>query len=181
MARRYSQIKRGAEYEVGLNNYIDYLRLAETRPTKRMQGGVRGARRQTIPAAVRPFGVDLGATALAAVRVGTESHQELGAAVTAGRLATEGATLATAQRIEGFRPARVSAFRGSGAAAYVQSKVTKLYYLKYTGDSFSLPFGATAGAEEEHAGGTAVKAAILSAFGAADVKRVSISPEKVPV
>ena len=180
MARRYSQIKRGAEYEVGLNNYIDYLRLAETRPTKRMQGGVRGARRQTIPAAVRPFGIDLDAN-LAAVRVGSESHQELGGAVTAARLVTTGAPLATAQRIEGFRPARAAAFRGSGAATYVQSKVTKLYYLKYAGDSFSLPFGATAGTEEEHAGGTAVKAAIIAAFGAADVKRVSITPEKVPV
>jgi len=63
----------------------------------------------------------------------------------------------------------------------VQSKVTKLYYLKYTGDSFSSPFGATSDAEEELAGGTAVKNAIITLFGAADIKRVSISPEKVPV
>lgn len=180
MARRYSQIKRGAEYEVGLNNYIDYLRTAETRPTKRMQGGVRGARRQTLPAALRPFGVDLGTAPYVAVRVGLDSSQELAAAVT-GRLFTSGANLAAATRIEGFRPAKASAFRGTGAATYVQSKVTKLHYLKYTGDTFNIPFGATAETEEEFAGGTAVKNAILTAFGAADIKRVSITPEKVPV
>lgn len=181
MARRYSQIKRGAEYDLALNNYVDYLRTADTRPTKRMQGGVRGARRQTIPAALRPFGVDLGTDTLIAVRVGLESSQTLGAAITTARLTTDAAAQATAQRVEGFRPAKVSAFRGSGAATYQRSKVTKLYYLKYEGDTFNLPFGALTGAEEEHAGGTIVKAAVLSAFGAADIKRISISPEKVPV
>jgi hypothetical protein len=180
MARRYSQIKRGAEYELALDNYITYLRATDTRPTKRIQGGTRGARRQTIPAALRPFGVDLGATPYISVRVGLDSSQELAGAVT-GRLFTSGANLAAATRIEKFRPAKASAFRGTGAAAYVQSKVTKLYYLKYTGDSFNIPFGATSDTEEEFAGGTAVKNAIITAFGAADIKRVSISPEKVPV
>jgi hypothetical protein len=41
----------------------------------------------------------------------------------------------------GFRPARVTAFRrGSGNPTYVQSKFTKLYYLKYPGSSHSCPF-----------------------------------------
>lgn len=180
MARRYSQIKRGAEYDAALDNYITYLRNIETRPSKRLQGGIRGARRTTLPAAVRPFGVELAAGTYASTRVGQESSQELAATV-ATRLFTSGANLAGAQRIEKFRPAKASAFRGTGAAAYVQSKVTKLYYLKYTGDSFGVPFGATSDAEEEFAGGTAVKNAIITLFGAADIKRVSISPERVPV
>jgi hypothetical protein len=180
MARRYSQIKRGAEYDAALNNYITYLRNIETRPSKRLQGGTRGARRQTLPAAVRPFGVDLGSTPYLSTRVGVDSSQELASAVS-GRLFTSGANLAAAQRIEKFRPAKASAFRGTGAATYVQSKVTKLYYLKYTGDSFNIPFGATSDTEEEFAGSTVVKNAILTAFGAADIKRVSISPERVPV
>lgn len=180
MARRYSQIKRGAEYEAALNNYVDYLKNIETRPTKRLQGGIRGARRQTLPAALRPFGADLAAGVYLSTRVGQESSQEIGQTVT-GRLFTQGANLAAATKMSGFRPAKATAFRGTGAAAYVQSKVTKLYYLKYTGDNFSVPFGATSDAEEELAGGTAVKNAILTLFGAADIKRVSISPEKVPV
>jgi hypothetical protein len=99
----------------------------------------------------------------------------------ANRLTLGDAAQATAQKIQGFRPARCSAFRGTGAAAYKQSRVTKLYYLDYTGDSFGFPFGALSGAEEEYAGGVAVKAAVLTAFGSADIKRVSITPEKVPV
>lgn len=180
MARRFSQIKRGAEYDKALDNYIDYIRNAETRPSKRLQGGVRGARRQTLPAAVRAFGVDLGATPYISTRVGLDSSQELAAAV-AGRLFTTGANLTAAQRIDKFRPAKASAFRGTGAATYEQSKITKLYYLKYVGDSFNIPFGAVSDTEEEFAGSTIVKNAILTAFGAADIKRVSISPERVPV
>lgn len=180
MARRFSQIKRGAEYEVALNNYVDYLQNAQTRPSKRLQGGIRGARRITLPAAVRPFGIELPAGTFLETRVGQESNQEL-SSVVATRLFTSGANLAAATRTEKFRPARAAAFRGTGAAAYVQSKVTKLYYLKYTGDSFSIPFGATSDAEEEFAGSTAVKNAIITLFGAADIKRVSITPERVPV
>lgn len=180
MARRYSQIKRGAEYDLALDNYLTYLRAADTRPTKRIQGGVRGARRVTLPAAVRPFGAELSGGAYLSTRIGQESSQEIGSALST-RVFTQGAQLAAAIRMQKFRPAKVSAFRGTGAAAYVQSKVTKLYYLKYTGDSFSAPFGATSDAEEELAGGTAVKNAIITLFGAADIKRVSISPEKVPV
>lgn len=180
MARRYSQIKRGAEYDLALNNYVDYIRNAQTRPTKRLQGGIRGARRQTLPAAVRPFGAELGAGVYYSTRIGQESSNEIGSALST-RVFTQGAQLAGAIRLQGFRPAKVTAFRGSGAAAYVQSKVTKLYYLKYTGDTFGAPFGALSDTEEELAGGTAVKTAILTLFGAADIKRVSISPEKVPV
>jgi hypothetical protein len=180
MARRFSQIRRGAEYNEALDNYVAYIRNAETRPTKRMRGGIRGTRRQTIAASVRPFGVELASGVFASTRVGQESATELAATVS-GRLFTSGTQLSGARPLAGFRPAKISAFRGTGAAAYVQSKVTKLYYLKYAGDSFSVPFGATADAEEEAAGGAVVKAAVLALFGGADIKRASISPERVKV
>jgi hypothetical protein len=180
MVRRYSQIKRGAEYDLALDNYVTYIRDAATRPTKRLRGGARGARRTTVAAALRPFGMELPAGTYAAVRASQDSVTGLGSALTT-RLFTSGSQLTGANPISKFTPARISAFRGSGAATYVQSKITKLYYLKYEGDSFSAPFGATGDAEEEQTGARAVRAAVLSVFGAADIKRVSFSPEKVPV
>lgn len=180
MARRFSQIKRGAEYDQALDNYVAYIRNAETRPTKRMQGGVRGNRRETVPASVKPFGRELGTGEYALTRVSSESVNQIGTALST-RLFTTGANLTGGIRLPKFRPAKVSAFRGPGAAAYVQSQITRLYYLKYEGDNYGAPFGATSETEEEFDGGSAVKAAILTLFAASDIKRVSISPEKVPV
>ncbi|QYO62785.1 hypothetical protein [Leptolyngbya sp. 7M] len=180
MSRRFSQIKKGAEYDTALTNYVDYIRNAATRPTKRLQGGTRGGRRQTVPAALRPFGMDLGENAFVLVRVSQQSVTGLGNALT-NRLFIQGTQLANADRLSGFRPARVQAFQGNGNAAYVQSKITKLFYLKYEGDSFTAPFGALTTAEEFETGASAVRTAVVTAFGAADIKRISFTPEKVPV
>lgn len=180
MARRFSQIKRGAEYDLGLTNYVDYIRNAATRPTKRLQGGTRGARRESVACAVRPFDADLGTDGYLRTRISQQTLTDLGSAI-GTRVFTTGTQFTTATKLSGFRPARFSAFRGTGNATYVQSKITKLYYLKYDGDSFSGVFGALTATEEESVGGAAVKAAIITAFGAADIKRVSISPEKIPV
>ena len=178
MARRYSQIKRGAEYNQALDNYLLYLRDAQTRPTKRLQGGARGARRKLEVRYVKPFGMAIGADEMFEVRASADSLTEIGSAV-GSRITT--ATPSTKILInKKFKPARVSAFKGSGNATYVQSKVTKLYYLKYEGDSSSLPFGALTEVEEEQTGANAVRQAIITLFGAADIKRISFSAEKVP-
>jgi hypothetical protein len=180
MARRYSQIKRGAEYDTALNNYVTYIRDAATRPTKRMQGGSRGARRETISAALLPFGIELPANTYASTRISQTSFAAIGAALT-NRTYTGATQLNAATPLANFRPARVAAFRGTGAATYVQSKVTKLFYLKYEGDSYTAPIGALSATEEEADGCRLVRTAILGIFGAADIQRVSFSPEKVPV
>lgn len=180
MSRRFSQIKKGAEYDSALTNYVDYIRNAATRPTKRLQGGTRGARRQTVPAALLPFGMALPADTFVLVRISQPSVTGLGSALT-NRIFTQGTQLANADRMAGFRPARVQAFQGNGNATYVQSKITKLWYLKYEGDSFTAPFGALTGNEEFETGASAVRNAIVTAFGAADIKRISFTPEKVPV
>lgn len=179
MSRRFSQIKRGTEYNQGLDNYIDYLRNAETRPTKRMQGGTRGARRRLTFRYLKPFGLETAADEYYEVRASEDALTALGSAVGA-RLTTAPAN-ADIQSNKKFKPARVTVFAGSGSATYVQSKITKLYYLKYEGDTNSLPFGATSGTEEEQAGARAVKTAILSLIAASDVKRISFTPERVPV
>lgn len=179
MTNRFSQVKRGAEYKKALDNYTDYLKNAETRPTKRLQGGVRTSRRQLVERAVRPFGMDLSGDETVLVKASQASITGIGAAV--GSRLIVPSTTTNASKLSKFKPARVSAFRGTGAATYVQSKVTKLFYLKYTGDSFGLPFGALTEAEEEATGAKTIRTAIIAAFGAADVKRISFSPEKVPV
>lgn len=179
MGRRYSQIKRGGEYKAALDKYVDYLQNMDTRPTKRVQGGARGARRKLEIRHVKPFGIETQADEFYQVRCSAESLTDLGAAV--GTRLTTAPNTATIETNKKFRPARFSAFKGSGAATYVQSKVTGLYYLKYEGDSYSLPFGAISDTEEEAAGSKIVKAAVLTAFGAADIKRISFTPERVPV
>ncbi len=151
MSRRFSRIKQGAELNTALDNYITYLKNIDTRPSKRTQGGVRGSRRETVAAAVLPFGKEMGTGEYAATRVSTEGLTGLGTVLN-GRLYTQGAQLAGAIKILKFRPAKVTAFRGTGAATYVQSKITKLYYLKYTGDTYGSLFGATSATEEEFAG-----------------------------
>ncbi len=179
MATRYSQIKRGAEYDTALDNYVQYLRDSATRPTKRLRGGSRENRRALIRAAVRPFGLPVDADELIEVKASAASGTALGPTLGV-RLIRSGAELASAQSVRGFRPARLSAFRGTGAAEYAQSKVTKLWYLKYAGDSFSLPFGALTETEEQGVAARALKAQIITFFGSAEIKRVSIAPEKVP-
>lgn len=179
MTRRYSQIKKAAEYETALNNYTTYLKDAATRPTKRMQGGTKGASRPVSKAAVSPFGMDSSASGKILVSIGDKSKTKLATALGSTRLDLSNAGIAAANRLAGFRPAKVSAFEGSDAATYVQSKVTKLYYLKYPGDSFNAPFGATADTEEIETAMGLVRAAVVAVL-TGDVKRISFSTEKVP-
>lgn len=180
MARRYSKIKQGAEYKKGLDAYTDYLKNADTRPTKRLQGGTRGARRELLRRAVIPFGMSVTAGQVYQVSASKKSSDAIGSAVSANRLIEPGNSADIVVNRK-FKPARVSAFKGNGAANYVRSKVTQLFYLKYEGDSYSLPFGAINETEEEATGAKVVKAAIIGVFGAADIQHISFSPERVPV
>lgn len=180
MARRYENIKKGLEYQTGLDNYVEYLRNPANRTTKRMVGGTRGARRSVVPAAVKPFGIELAAGEYLRVTISASSNTALATAIST-RTFISGANLTGATKLSKFSPARVNAFFGSGTASYAQSKVTKLWYLKYEGDSHSAPFGALTDTEEEQIGSRAVRAAVITAGGSADIKRVSITPEKVPV
>lgn len=179
MTRRFSDIKRALEYKTGLDNYVDYLTNLDTRQTKRLVGGTRGARRRTVRAALLPFGMDLEAGQYAAVRIGEKSNTAIGTNL-GTRLYTSGAQLDGAIAFGGFRPAKLAVFRGTGAATYVPSKITKLQYLKYTGDTYTIPFGALTEAEEEAVGLDAVKGSITTLFAGADILRMSYQPEKVP-
>ena len=180
MVKRYGQIKKGLEYETALNNYVEYLRNPANRTTKRMTGGTRGERRDIIKGAVLPFGIDASAGQYYLVSVSVKSNTAIGASVSS-RLFTSGTNLTGADKLSKFSPAKAQVFRGSGAASYQQSKVTKLWYLKYEGDSYSIPFGALTETEEEQTGARLVRSALLSGGSASDVNRVSIVSERVPV
>lgn len=180
MSNKYSQIKKGLEYQTALDNYVEYLRNPANRRTKRLVGGTRGAQRQSRIACVLPFGIDQAGGEKYLTQVSEASWNALGAVIGA-RLSVTQADLALSSKVSKFKPARASVFRGSGAASYVQSKVTKLFYLKYTGDSYSIPFGAVSEGEEEQVGSRVVKAALITGGSGSDVNRVSISPERVPV
>lgn len=180
MANRFSRIKQGAELNQALDNYVDYIRNAANRPTKRMQGGTRGARRKTVVRAVIPFGVDVDGIEVYEVRVGQDSAEALAESLGAQRLITPAAD-ADIKRVKGFKPARVVVFAGNGSASYVASKITKQYYLKYEGDSYSAPFGATTETEEEAAGARLVKSAVKTQFAAKDIIRISFQPERIPI
>lgn len=179
MSRRNIHIRRGLEYNTGLENYVKYLTDLDTRPTKRMKGGTRGARRKFILRVLLPFGMTVTADTLVEVRVSEKSDTALATPIGA-RLKKDAADLAKGLTFNKFRPARVSVFEGNGNATYVPSKYTKLNYLKYEGDGYSLPFGALTATEEEQDGAKAVRAGVRTTFSASDIVRVSFSPEKVP-
>lgn len=176
---RFSRIKQGAELNQALDNYVNYIRDTANRPTKRLQGGTRGARRKTVIRGVQPFGQELAANTFYEVRIGEDSITALGSAV--GTRLKEIQAPANVMRVKGFRPAKFSVFAGNGNAVYAQSKITRQYYLKYDGDNYSIPFGASSETEEEAQGAQVVKAAINNALGDKDIKRFSYQPERLAI
>ena len=181
MATRYSDVRRGAELNKALTNYAAYLQNASTRPSKRLQGGTveRTIAKQNV--AVRPFSLD-NDTAKPKVLV---KATEQGLSTTGGlaaKLSTRiDVTLGTDFRIEGgFTPAKVSYFKPtSNTRTYVASKITKLYYIKYAGSTFSIPFGALTDAEEFETAKALVKADVLELDPTLNYRRVSITNERV--
>jgi len=192
MANRFSNIKKGGEYKKALDAYTSYLTDLGTRQSARVTGqGTPGTRGKSQSAGVRVFGADMVAGKYINVRV---SQLALGAS--AGNFdAIPGIGLGTDKRVEynveaadivgepeGFAtPARLTVFRpGAGAAVYKRSKFTSLYYIKYSGKSFSTPFGRkfnVDGTTERFANARAQIIAALKGDGAGQFPRVSIKEE----
>lgn len=182
MARRYSDVLRGAELNQALNNYVDYIQNIDNRQTKRLRGGAPGEARPRRQVAVKPFGIEMGAGEFALVGISQASYTKLSSAIGA-RMSITSEALGGASKLDRFKPAKVNYFEptSDSARSYVQSKLTKLYYLKIQGDSFSAPFGATTDAEEELAGSRVVKTAVYNIAPSKESRRVWFTPEKVPV
>lgn len=181
MATRYSDVRRGAELNKALTNYATYIQNAATRPSKRLQGGTVGRTIVKKDVAVRPFSMDNDATKPKVLTKATEQGIS-----TAGGLQTALSTRidldpGTDFRLEGgFTPAKVSYFKPtSNARTYVQSKVTKLYYIKYEGNTYSAPFGAATDAEEFETAKALVKDDVMALDPGLNYRRISISGERV--
>ena len=183
MAGRFSDIKNAAEYKRALDNYVDYLQNIENRPSKRLQGGTPGETKVRQSVVVRPFGADFGSASGFITTASKDSVERWKDTISQRILIAEN-QLANAQVRKGFRAARLQIFEpdnsGGTGRQYVQSKITKLYYLKYPGTNYAVPFGATSEAEEQSKGAKDAKNAILKKMQNLDYKRVSVRPEKVP-
>lgn len=182
MGRRYSNIKRAVEYEQGLNGYIRHLQGLDSNPTVRTTG-TRTRRTKKKPRrliAIRPFGQELQGGELLETQVTREAFEKLQGKLT-GRIQDSSQALGGAVRNKSLQPAKVTFFDpGSGEPYYEESKITGLHYLKYPGESYTSPFGATGENEEEYQAAKQVKAAVLT-LSARDYARVSITPEKLRV
>ena len=181
MGRRYSDIKRAAKLQQGLTNYISYLENSATRPSKI---GTRGARDLTQTVYVEPFTVGVDVDEVVMARCSPTSFTTLGAAINASSIAAVTATLGSKNVVNfpKFSPARIVLFRNNTRAVTVAtSDITGLTYLKYSGQRFSCPFGATADIDDQMDSFLDVKARLLAANAAAAVKRVSLVREKVGV
>jgi hypothetical protein len=180
MAGRYSEILKAQEYEKALDNYIDYIQNADNRPSKRLQGGTPGKSIPRTNVTLTPFGGDFSGSNNVFVTASKNAIDQWSAQI-GTRVRTAPTSLADSVRIAGFRPAKLKIFQPeAGNPTYVQSQITGLYYLKYPGENFTVPFGALNDSEEEATAARSLKGAILQSM-TREYKRVSVTPEKIPV
>jgi len=181
MATRYSDVRRGAELNKALTNYAAYLQNASTRPSKRLQGGTVERTIAKKNVTVRPFSLDNDTTKPKVLVQATVQGLSTSGGLLAKLTTRIDETPGTDFRLEGgFSPAKVSYFKPTGTTrTYVQSKITKLFYLKYPGTTYSIPFGALSDTEEFETAKALVKADVLEIDPTLNYRRVSISGEKV--
>lgn len=195
MGNRYSDIRRGGELKQALDDYVQYLSNMQTRATKRQTGGTYAARPgEIVPVFLRPFGVPVANTDVVQNRANDTAFAgpadldgipNFGTGADA-RFEHTTTTKTVVSAPKGFSPARCTAFVRNGTPAYVRSKVTKLYYIKYPGKSYAVPFGRqmnaagdTEGAQEQEIYQN-VKRDVLAAITPTNAgSRVSIKDERL--
>lgn len=164
------------EQQQALENYIDYVKNIQNRPTFGSTGqGNYSPRGRLRRIALRPFSLDLPAGNYAEAFVSDRAFGQLSATVGA-RIKTDATALGSAFPLRKFKPAKLVFFNGSGALQTTRSKFTKLYYRKRQGTSYTISFG-QASAGETFAEGAA---ALMTAMAAANTEnnRVWVQPEK---
>lgn len=178
---RYSDIRRGGELKEALTNYVKYLEDMDTRQTKRQKGGSTDRKvLKPIRVDVIPFGMKMPTTTpkftvkASGKGLGTDSPLK---DILNGRVDLTVAETSSEVSGEDFRPAKVTVFKGNGKGDYKQSKVTKLYYIKYPGETYSAPFGAKTEAEEYQTGVKEVRTKAAEDLKSADFFRISFKPE----
>ncbi|MEL7354054.1 MAG: hypothetical protein AAFN38_21710 [Cyanobacteria bacterium J06560_5] len=177
MGGRYSDIRRGGQLKIDLDNYINYL----TQPRERNVGN-GGDRSPQTAVYVTPFGKDLDTDELASVNAPQSGY----AALNSFLVASNGADLTNAigtktpVEINGYRPAKVVWFRNATKVkTVVRSSVTNRQYLKYEGDRDTCPFGRAAATDDMMDVFLAIKADIKQANSTLEVNRISLTRERI--
>lgn len=192
MAKRFSNIKKGGEYKKALDSYTTYLTDLGSRTSARVTGsGTPGTRGKSQSAGVRLFASDIAAGKYVLAKV-----SEIALSAAGGNFDTiAGFGIGADKRVEyevdavdvvgepeGYAtPARLTVFKpGAGASVYKRSKYTGLWYIKYSGKSFSTPFGRkfnVDGTTERFATARAQIIASLKGNDAGQFPRISIREE----
>lgn len=182
MGNRYSDIKRGAELNTALQNYISHLQNLGTAPSGI---GTQGPRNLDKLLFVAPYTAEVGATSKLAVQNTTDGYNQLQTYINGSTFAdtTDNLGTDTLVQLPKFRASRVVLFLNSTRSVTVErSDVTNLEYLKYAGTRYSCAFGATADTDDEMEAFLDIKSATIAALsGANAVCRVSLSREYVGV
>ena len=145
MARRYSRILQATALAQAVDNYVNHITTAATRPRNVGSGTPRDAQQAL---AIEPFTIDVTASDKYLAFAGETARTRFTAAVGAAAVEVGGAV--TARRVAGWKPARITMFVGTGSSAPATSAITGLRYLKYNGNSFSHPFGKKAATDTEY-------------------------------
>jgi hypothetical protein len=180
MGTRYSRIRQGAKLEAARLAKQAYENAAATRPSRIGQGQARDLDAVVY---VAPFTVHVAADEVVSAKAYNDGFTTLGALINASSVAEVATALGanSVVNIPKFRPARIVWFRNTVRSITTpRSAVTNMEYLKYAGDSFSCPFGATADADDMIDSFLDVKTRILAVGGYA-ISRVSLTREKVGI
>lgn len=180
MGRRYSRIKQGAKLEAARIALQAYENAAATRPSRIGQGTPREL---DAVCYISPFTINTAADEVVAAKAYNDGYTTLATIINQTTTAdvTNAIGSKTLINIPNFRPARVVWFRNAARSVSTpQSKFTNQEYLKYTGTSYSCPFGATADTDDMISSFLDVKARVLAVSGFA-VSRCSLQREHVGI
>lgn len=182
MGNRYSDIKRAARLQEGLNNYVNHLQTLGSRPSRIGQQGPRNLDKLVF---VKPFLIDVDADEVLSAQNSTDGYNQLQSYINGSTLAatTDNIGADTLAALPGFSAARVVLFLNATRSVTVaRSAVTNLEYLRYAGTRYSCAFGATADTDDIMDAFADIKAATIQALGGAnEVCRVSLSRERISV
>jgi hypothetical protein len=152
MGKRFSDINRGGELKLALDNVTQYKTNAATRTTKRITGTGTPTRRSQAFVRIMPFSDSKAAneTVFPSYRVkvdvlvttaGTKTGGKAQFALGKANNYFEKALTGSVKPPTGFSPAKLSTFESTAAGTYAQSKFTKLYYIKTPGTSYHYAIG----------------------------------------
>lgn len=187
MPRRFSDIYRGGELKLALDNLNTYRADAATRQSPRITGKGEPKNRQKVIVAVAPFYMAATSDAkLKVVQVGaSKASYDATAADNFGKTETDkylkAASDSNTEKPDGFSPARIRTFNPtSEKGSYEKSKFTGLYYVKRPGVGYSLPFGKKLATDSYESVLADLRSSLATEVNAEAYRRVNFTEEFIP-